>query len=682
LQQQLLKKLLTRRQKKVLLLKHKKIRNNSGFESEIRNPGNHYPGFFILYEKFIDMDLRAFLKKLEKAGELIRISQEVSPKLEIAEIADRFSAQPDGGKALLFENTGTAFPVLINAFGSEARIMTALGGRSPDDLAGQLNSMIGVMTGGNSGLSGKLKLLPLLGKASRWMPRRKRGRGPSQEIVDMSFDLKRLPVLTCWPSDGGPFITLPLVHTKDPVSEAPNLGMYRMQIFGKDTTGMHWHMHKTGARHYREYQRLGKRMPVAVALGGDPIYTYCATAPLPDGIDEYLLAGFIRDKAVNLVKCLTQDLWVPDDCDIILEGYVDPQEPLRCEGPFGDHTGFYSLEDQYPVFHLTAVTHRKDAVYPATIVGIPPQEDGWLAWVTERLFRPMIKMAMVPEMTDFHIPVEGVAHNLVLAGISAAYPGQGRKVLHTLWGAGQMMFTKFLIVSADGPGLTDYIAFARHVSARVDPSVHSETASGPLDVLDHASRQPAFGGKLGIDATGPVIAAGSGFSFDAVKQEAIAFRSQHPHVKSINIDWVKEGISVGLVSMQKIHESAVRELEDEIRMVDSFRSVRLWLFFDEWVNINDAHQVVWITGSNVEIGVDVRICPAMHSEPAGMMFIDATVKTLALDNFPRPWPNPVIMDPKTVAVVDEKWDQYGVGKFLQSRSHSYPGYYRPGAVRE
>jgi 4-hydroxy-3-polyprenylbenzoate decarboxylase len=627
------------------------------------------------------MSLSKFIRKLDRAGEIIRIREEVSTHLEITELADRFSKQPDGGKALLFEKTGTGYPVLINALGSERRVNIAFGDRSPRELASDIHAMMRTLTGNDTGLAGKLSKIPLLGRAARWMPKRRRGKGASQEVIDLSPDLGHLPVLTCWPFDGGPFITLPLVHTVDPLTGSANLGMYRMQVFGSNTTGMHWHMHKTGARHFREYQKAGIKMPVAVALGGDPVYTYCATAPLPDGIDEYILAGFIRRKPVTLVRCITQDLWVPEDCDFILEGYVDPLEPLQQEGPFGDHTGFYSLEDRFPVFHLTAITHRRNAVYPATIVGIPPQEDAWLAWVTEQLFKPMIKMALVPELTDFHIPVEGVAHNLVLADIDSSYPGQGRKVLHTLWGAGQMMFTKFAVITGDGPPLTDYLQLARHISARVDPALHVEKASGPLDILDHSSRQPAFGGKLGLDATGPVIFDPELAECTIDEQQLMSFRSRHPEIVDVNLGWIKRGISVGLLSLRKAYPGVAADLTDEIRLIDAFSCIRFWILFDDWVDLKDPSQVVWLTGSNVEVLADVRIFPAATGRTNGIMFIDATVKTLELDGFLRPWPNPTLMNPETIKLVDQRWPDYQAGKFIPSPSLKYAKFYRDGAVR-
>jgi 4-hydroxy-3-polyprenylbenzoate decarboxylase len=628
------------------------------------------------------MNLLSFIDKLEQAGELIRIKETVSPYLEITEITDRFSKEIAGGKALLFEDNGSQYPILINSLGSEKRIQIAFGNRSPEELADEIQKLLEMITRGDFGFSANLRRLPILGKISRWLPKHKHRKGDSQEVICVNPDLLTLPVLTCWPFDGGPFLTLPLVHTVDPLSGSSNLGMYRMQVYGPSLTGMHWHMHKTGARHLNEYRRLGKRMPVAVALGGDPVYTYCATAPLPDGIDEYLLAGFIRNKPVTLVKCITQDIWVPEDCDFILEGYVDPNDSFRMEGPFGDHTGFYSLEDQFPIFHLTAITHKRHAIFPATIVGIPPQEDAWFAWATERIFKPMIKMAMVPELTDFHLPIEGVAHNIVLTKIVSSYPGQGIKVLHTLWGAGQMMFSKFLVITSGGPELTDYLALARHVSNRFDPSLHIEKAKGPLDILDHSSRVPAFGGKMGLDATGPEIFNTENEAVFIDEQVVIAFRSQNPQIVQMNLEWVQKGVSIGLLSLKKSYSGMVKDIEDEIRLFDAFSAIRFWIIFDDWVDLTDIRAVVWLTGSNVEVDTDVKVFPSSKGRLNGTLFVDATVKTFELDSFTRPWPNPTIMDQKTIQLVDLKWSKYNCGDFIESPSAKYLNYFQEGAVRK
>lgn len=446
--------------------------------------------------------LSAYIARLEEAGELIRIGVPVDPVLEITEITDRESKRPGGGKALLFENTGTPFPVLTNMMGSDRRIALALGVEQLDELPERIDRLFATLTSPRPDLESKLRMLPRLMEISRWLPRYKKGRGECQQVVHTGdeADIGRLPVLKCWPHDGGRFVTLPLVNTLDPETGIRNVGMYRMQLFSKNTTGMHWHMHKTGERHYRSYQKLGKRMPVSVCLGGDPAYTYAATAPMPDNIDEYLLAGFLRRHPVKLVRCLTNEIMVPADCDFVIEGYVDPAEAKTTEGPFGDHTGFYSLEDEYPVFHITAVTHRRNAVYPATIVGVPPQEDAYIAKATEKIFLAPIRKTMLPEMRDLYMPQEGTAHNIAVVNIEKSYPGQGLKVASSLWGAGQMMFNKFLVVAATGKSIRDpktLQALFRGLDIERDILI----SRGPLDVLDHAAPRMGFGGKMAFDLT-------------------------------------------------------------------------------------------------------------------------------------------------------------------------------------
>ena len=354
-----------------------------------------------------------WIKTLEEAGELVRIKEYVNPLLEIAEITDRISKHD--GPALLFENTGTQFPVLINSMGSEKRMAMALGVKNLDDIGREIEKLFQQIAGPKESILDKLKLLPTLNSIGSWMPKVISGKGDCQQVIIHQPDITKFPVLKCWPEDGGPFLTLPIIHTKDPHTGIRNVGLYRMQVFSAALTAMHWHRHKVSARHFNEYKKLGQKMPVVVALGGDPAYSYCATAPLPDGVDEYMLAGFLRRKKVELVQCLTQDAQVPADADIIIEGFIDPAEEYILEGPFGDHTGYYSLADYYPRFHITCITHRKDAVYPATIVGIPPQEDAWLGKATERIFLMPIKMTMVPEIIDMNLPVEGVFHNLVVS---------------------------------------------------------------------------------------------------------------------------------------------------------------------------------------------------------------------------------------------------------------------------
>ncbi len=442
-------------------------------------------------------NLRDFINTLEKAGELRRIAAEVEPSLEITEITDRVSKK--GGPALLFENVkGSEFPVLMNAFGSDRRMAMALGAESVEEKAKELEGLI-------DWLFGQLRKIdipsffPKLKWARLFLPH-KVFKAPCQEIIDRDPDLSKLPVLTCWPGDGGPFITLPLVITRDPETGAQNMGMYRMQVYDSKTTGMHWHLHKDGAHFYQKYKALGKRMPVAVALGDDPAVTYAATAPLPEGVSELFFAGYLRGKPVETVKCVTSDLEVPANAEIVLEGWVDPAEPLRTEGPFGDHTGYYSLRDEYPVFHVECVTRRREPIYPATIVGKPPMEDCFIAKATERLFLPLLKK-MIPEIVDMNLPLEGVFHNCAIVSVEKRYSGQVHKVLNALWGLGQMMYTKMIVVVDSEIDVRDLSAVAWKVFNNIDARRDLILSDGPLDALDHASPRPRFGSRLGIDAT-------------------------------------------------------------------------------------------------------------------------------------------------------------------------------------
>ena len=498
-------------------------------------------------------DLGHFIEELEKAGELVRIKEYVDPKLEISEITDRVSKKY--GPALLFENTGYDYPVLINSMGTEKRMAMALGVESLDEIGGEIEDLFKTLTGPKDGWLDKLKLLPKLGAIASWMPKVISGKGSCQEVIISDPDITKFPVLTCWPEDGGPFLTLPIIHTKDPLTGIRNVGLYRMQVFGPKLTGMHWHRHKVSARHFNEYKKLGKIMPVAIALGGDPVYTYSATAPLPDGVDEYMLAGFLRKKKVELVQCITQDCQVPADAEIIIEGYVDPAEDFILEGPFGDHTGYYSLADYYPKFHITAITHKKNPVYPATIVGIPPQEDAWIGKATERIFLAPIKMTMVPEIVDMVLPVEGVFHNLVIVKIKKDYPGQAIKVMNSLWGAGQMMFTKMMIVVDGDVNIHDNIEVAKYISSNVRPDLDLFLTQGPTDVLDHSCSTMAFGGKLGIDGTAKHPEE-MGDSIDDMKDlsaipDWTELTRSFPEIKDVNSKLSGMGISILFLAIEK-----------------------------------------------------------------------------------------------------------------------------------
>ena len=441
-------------------------------------------------------NLKEFISDLEEKGQLHRVTVEVDRNLEMAQIVDVLSKS--GGPAVLFENVkNSPFPVLMNAFGSDERMCMALGTDSLSDIGERVEALMEMEMA--EGILDKLKALPKLKALSDYMPKRVKS-GPVKEVVEKENpSLNDIPVLKTWPGDGGPFITLPLVFTKDPTTGERNTGMYRMQVYDDRTTGMHWHLHKHGARHFREARKLGTRLEVAVALGGDPATIYSASAPLPDGVDEMFFAGFLRKKPVELVKCETVDLDVPAQADFILEGYVDPNE-MRREGPFGDHTGYYSLADDYPVFNITCVTRRREPVYPATVVGKPPMEDCFMAKATERIFLPMLKR-IVPEIVDINLPIEGIFHNLAFVSIDKRYPGQAFKIMNTLWGTGQMMFTKIIVVVDAHVNVQDTSEVLWRLGNNVDPSRDILFTRGPLDVLDHSSPMPNFGSKFGVDAT-------------------------------------------------------------------------------------------------------------------------------------------------------------------------------------
>ena len=471
---------------------------------------------------------RDFVAQLERSGELIRISQPVASELEITELADRQMKSPGGGKALLIEKPTvngqvSPFPVAINTLGSHRRMALSMGAETVEEVAQELGSLMKAKP--PTSFREAMKLLGTALDLRHAKPKLVKD-GPCKEVVqrfevggtrsepwpkapDVSdpstFNLQpstlgNLPILKCWPLDGGRFITLPCVVTKDPDTGERNVGMYRIQIYDDRTTGMHWQLQKVGARHGRRYYETGTRMPVAIFLGGDPMFPFAATAPLPDGLDEFLLAGYLRKKSVELVKCETNDLEVPANSDFVIEGYIDPTEPLRDEGPFGDHTGYYTLPEPYPVFHVTAITHRKDAVYPATIVGIPPMEDFYMGGASVKLFLPIFKMNF-PEIMDIALPAEGVFHNLVFVSIKKTYPMQAYKIMHGLWGMGQMMFTKYIIVVDDDVDVYNTSDVLFRLCANTDPQRDSLFTKGPSDVLDHATSEIASGSKLGLDAT-------------------------------------------------------------------------------------------------------------------------------------------------------------------------------------
>ena len=563
--------------------------------------------------------LKDFIEFLESKGELIRIKEFTDPLLEITEITDRVSKQPGGGKALLFENTGTAYPVLTNMLGSKNRILYALGATSFDEISESMRDLIKEVTRQRGTIQEKLKAIPLLGRAASWMPKAHKGVAPCQEVILHQPDIGRLPVLKCWPQDGGAFITLPLVHTKDPVTGARNVGMYRMQVFSENTTGMHWHRHKTGARQFSRCKE-GK-FPVAVALGGDPVYTYAATAPLPEGIDEYMLAGFLRNKPVSLTDCLTQPLQVPADCDFVIEGYIDTKEAPVVEGPFGDHTGFYSLEDLYPKMHITCISHKKDAIYPATIVGIPPQEDKYIAMATESIFLTPIQFTMVPELKDLYLPEEGIGHNLAIVKIEKSYPGQGIKVGHALWGAGQMMFCKTIIITDEDIDIRDIHQVEEVIIRNYHPERDTHFSRGPMDVLDHASPVCGYGGKILIDATKKLPEEGGAHT--PLSNKAIHFTHSGKDLKGI-----------------------------------------INIILDRWEDTDDSYSGLWLWGSNWDPVRDTDFSD-------GRLVADSRRKYKGKNGFKREWPEKALSSPETIEIVDKKWEKLGIGPFIASPSLKY-----------
>ncbi|MCK4662864.1 MAG: menaquinone biosynthesis decarboxylase [Bacteroidales bacterium] len=618
--------------------------------------------------------LSEFVEILEKEKELVRIKEFVNPELEITEIVDRVSKSEKGGKAILFENTGTDFPVLINAFGSYKRMCLALGIKNLDDIGKDIDNLFKEFSGNKNNLFDKVKLLPQLLKLSSWIPKIKSQKGECQQVIINNPDINKFPVLKCWPEDGGKFVTLPMVITKDPKTQIRNVGMYRMQIFGKNLTGMHWHRHKTGARHFEEYKKLGKKMPVAVVLGGDPAYTYSATAPLPDNIDEYLFAGFIRKKRVELVKCITQDIEVPTDADIIIEGYVDTAEDLILEGPFGDHTGFYSLPDLYPKFHITCITHRKNAIYHATIVGIPPQEDAWIAKATERIFLTPVKMAVVPEIIDIEIPVTGVAHNLTIVKIKKTYPGQAIKVMNALWGAGQMMFNKILVVTDYDVDIHNYSELVKIISDNFNPFSDVYFSKGPLDILDHSSEKMAFGGKLGIDATIKLEEEKNEKSnlnnLSKIKINKEQIKKVLPEIFELNDEFFKDDIPIIFISIDKSKNSRVIDIFQKLIEFTGFSQIKIIVFVDKNVDVSDINNVLWICMSNVDISRDVYIKSFLKNDDKCLVF-DGTRKTKISDKFNRDWPNIIISDDVTISTIDKKWNKLGLGEFIKSPSLKY-----------
>jgi len=594
-------------------------------------------------------DLRAFLRLLEERGELVRVQEPVSPYLEAAAIADR--AVKEGGPALLFENVvGHDVPVAMNLFGSARRMAWALGVDDLSQVTERLRDLLDVRLGG--GLVGMMSNLPKLREVRSLPPRRVRTAPVQRRVLTGDdVDLGRLPVLTTWPQDGGPFITLPLVITRDPVHGDLNMGMYRMQVLGPRTTAMHWQRHKTGARHFESARQAGQRLEVAVALGGDPALTYAATAPIPPvpGLDELALTGFIRGRRVEVVKGVTVDLDVPAHAEIVLEGYVDPAEDLVTEGPFGDHTGFYTLPDLYPAFHVTAITMRDDPVYPATVVGPPPMEDAYLILASERIFLVPAQL-ILPEIRDYHMPPAGIAHNLVNVSIEKRYPGQAYKVANGLLGLGQMMFAKVVLVS-DDPELDpkDHLGFWRGVLRRAVPGRDSQFAKGPIDVLDHSSRAFSYGSKLIVDGTIKHPEEGGDQPFEPNPERGRKDLPNHAEVA----DQHQLAGGFWFITTRKTRPGQGRHLGEWAARQTAARGVRLIAVVDDGCDPRDFEQVMWTLLNNIDPERDVQVIDDTFG--SGPRFVMDGTPKLREEGFDRPWPEKLTTTAEVLARVDELW---------------------------
>ncbi|GAA5514431.1 3-octaprenyl-4-hydroxybenzoate carboxy-lyase [Deinococcus carri] len=608
-------------------------------------------------------DLQSFMQLLEERGELVRVSFPVDRDLEITEIADRLVKQ--GGPAVLFENVkGSDFPLVIGLMGTRERTALALGVQDLDDLAAKVRHLIDLK--GSGGLGGLLGNVGKLRDVLHLPPRRVRS-GPAQEVIwtGDEVDLGRLPILNCWPLDGGPFVTLPLVITRDPETGERNMGMYRMQVMGRNVTGMHWQRHKTGTKHLEKARRLGQRLEVAVALGGDPALIYAATAPLPPipGLDEFALAGYLRGQRSPVMKGVTVDLDVPANAEFILEGYVDPQEDWAVEGPFGDHTGFYTLPDLYPRFHVTAITMRRQPVYPATIVGRPPMEDAYLIEASERLFLPAAQM-ILPEIVDYHMPPAGVAHNLVVVSIKKSYPGHAYKVANGLFGLGQMMFAKVIVVVDEDVRVNDFAAVWREVAARAVPGRDTLTTRGPIDVLDHSSRGWGYGGKLIIDATTklPEEVGSAASSREAQGQEVAPEPVFTPRVAPDLPDF--EGVlaqrqtpdGFWYVALHKTHPVQAQALAESFAAHPAAAGIRHLLIADEQTDVQSEQDVWWTILNNIDPERDVHSL----STPGGGFLAWDGARKLPEEGFVREWPPKIEMTPEVQRRVDARWHLYGL----------------------
>ena len=608
-------------------------------------------------------DIQAFMKVLESKGQLKRITAEVDSDLEITEITDRISKEV--GPALLFENVkGSKYPVLINAMGSYERMSLALGVDKLEEVEEDIANLINMQN--YIKIPKLIKSIPSLTRLLAVLPWRLPIKGACQEVIEHDPDLSTIPVLKCWPDDGGKFITLPLVMTKDPDTWVQNTGMYRMQIYDKNTTGMHWHWHKDGREIYDKYRKLGGKMPVSVAIGCDPAITFSAIAPLPKMIDEMMFAGYLRKWPVKMVKSITNDIYVPADAEFVLEGYVDVNEPLRLEGPFGDHTGYYSLADMYPVFHVTCITHKKNAVYPTTIVGRPPMEDCYMSKATERAFLPLLKM-IYPEIVDYSLPFEGVFHNCVIVSIKKRFPGHGKNGMNSLWGIGQMMYAKMIIVVDETINPHDIKAVTKQVFESIDMKKDLVFSEGPLDALDHASANDHYGYRLGIDATKKFKAEGNNIRWNCqVKSSLELDKYLESHEKIASFNYPINGAMQGalIVSINKSESNDAKKLIKELWNHEDMKYNKFLIVVDKDVDANDISTVAWKVFNNIDAKRDLLIEEVNFDNEdcfGHRLGIDAT-KKLKEEGHNREWPDDIVMSEDIKKKVTKRWSEYGFEK--------------------
>ncbi|NWF69341.1 MAG: menaquinone biosynthesis decarboxylase [Chloroflexi bacterium] len=607
-------------------------------------------------------DLRDFLARLEAAGELLRISAPVSSELEITEITDRLSKQPHArNKALLFEKVeGSAFPLAINLFGTPQRMALAMGVNDLDELNQRLAKLIDLklprgfaaMMSRASDVMGVLRSIGLGPSMTKT--------APCQEVViTENPDVNIMPILKCWPEDGGKYITLTSVITREPGTDIRNVGMYRIQVYDGQTLGLHWQRHKGGKEHQEAGKHSGEtRIPVAVVLGGDPAEMWCGSAPLPPNIDEYLLAAWLRGRPVQFVKCVSQDLEVPANAEFVIEGWFDPNEH-RMEGPFGDHTGFYTPPDLFPVMHVTAITHRTDPIYPTTLVGKPPMEDVWMGKATERLFLPLMKLFM-GEIRDVNMPAEGVFHNLVIVSIKQRFPGHAQKIMYGLWGLGLMMLAKGLIVVDDDVDVQNLEAVAQRVLDTVDWRRDVTVVDGAVDQLDHSSLWDSYGGKIGVDAT-------------RASTDQAPFPVPPPlpaeKITALLGERWRETRQTLLVALDKTRHTPKQVMRELWKLCPDYNIIVL----DSVVDLHNLSDVAWRTLGNVDWRRDMLISTgeidhyAAAGQARGHIGIDATSKD-ASDGHPRGWPQEIFMAPEIVARVSRRWAEYGLGEAIAANN--------------